>query len=250
VGAVICNSSGELISVGFNDVPRPGGGHYWPGDERDARDFVLGFDPSNRIKTEMLAEILHILHRNGWLSERHSQNEIDDLVHDALMEGKDAILKDAQIMNILEFGRVVDAEMSAIAEAARRGQPIRGATLYCTTFPCHICARHIIASGITKVVYIEPYPKSMAPRLYPEAIAVDDKYTVAEAVNFVPFLGISPQRYFDLFEMVGRRKDDTGAAVKWKRLVAAHNPTHSKRDRSSAKTNGKNGWNRPRKGWS
>jgi hypothetical protein len=30
--------------------------------------------------------------------------------------------------------------------------------------------------------------------------------------------------------------------------VAIHNPTHSKRERSSAKTNGKNGWNRARKG--
>lgn len=220
VGAVISNSSGEIISVGFNDVPRPGGGHYWPGDERDARDFVLGFDPSNRIKTEMLAEILHILHRNGWLSEPHSHNDIEDLVENALMEGNDAILKDAQVMNILEFGRVVHAEMSAIAEAARRGQSIHDATLYCTTFPCHICARHIIASGIARVVYIEPYPKSMAQRLYPEAIAVDDKYTVAEAVNFIPFLGISPHRYFDLFEMVGRRKDERGSATKWKRASA------------------------------
>jgi hypothetical protein len=28
------------------------------------------------------------------------------------------------------------------------------------------------------------------------------------------------------------------------------NPPHSKRERSSANTNGKNGWNRSRKGWS
>lgn len=54
------------------------------------------------------------------------------------------------------------AEMFAITDAARRGLSVRDATLYCTTFPCHMCARHIIASGIRKVVYIEPYPKSMA----------------------------------------------------------------------------------------
>jgi hypothetical protein len=34
------------------------------------------------------------------------------------------------------------------------------------------------------------------------------------------------------------------------RCVRHINPPHSKRERSSAKTNGKNGWSRPRKGWS
>ncbi|MDN3612645.1 hypothetical protein QWZ16_23945 [Vibrio ostreicida] len=26
-------------------------------------------------------------------------------------------------------------------------------------FPCHNCAKHIVASGIKRVVYVEPYPK-------------------------------------------------------------------------------------------
>jgi deoxycytidylate deaminase len=30
------------------------------------------------------------------------------------------------------------------------------------SFPCHMCARHIIATGLREVVYIEPYPKSVA----------------------------------------------------------------------------------------
>src|SRR5690554_7068769 len=44
--------------------------------------------------------------------------------------------------------------LSAISDAARNGLKIKEAVLYCTTFPCHICAKHIIAAGIRRVVYI------------------------------------------------------------------------------------------------
>jgi deoxycytidylate deaminase len=159
VGAVILGKPGEIIAIGCNDVPKSSGGHYWPGDPNDARDFVLGYDPSTRIKTEMVGEILQILRTKGWLAPEKSEIHVESLVQAALFGEEDAILKDAQLMNVLEFGRVVHAEMSAITDAARRGLSVQGATLYCTTFPCHICARHIISSGIKRVVYIEPYPR-------------------------------------------------------------------------------------------
>jgi cytidine deaminase len=221
VGAAIVGKPGEIISLGYNDVPRPHGGHYWPGDDIDYRDFVLGYDPSARIKQEMVAEILHILQNNSWLSDDKTDEEIQTLVDEALSEDNDkGVLRHAQIMNILEFGRVVHAEMSAITEASRRGVSIREATLYCTTFPCHICARHIIASGISRMVYIEPYPKSMAQRLYPEAISIDRKMVSADMVKFEPFFGVSPARYLDLFEPPKKRRRENGDAVEWKRSSA------------------------------
>src|SRR5712671_1457604 len=115
-------------------------------------------------------------------------------------------------MNVLEFGRVVHAEMSAITDAARRGLSVERATLYCTTFPCHICARHIISSGIKRVVYIEPYPKSMAQRLYPEAICSEGQPVNDGQVKFEPFLGVSPGRYTDLFAMGSRPPPSRGTA--------------------------------------
>lgn len=221
VGAVITQSRGEIVSVGCNDVPRPGGGGYWPEDIPDVRDFVIGYDPSAKVKKDILAEVFHLLQENGWFSENKKSEEINTLVDQALKGNQGAILKDAQIMNILEFGRIVHAEMSAIAEAARRGLSVKGATLYCTTFPCHICARHIVASGISRVVYIEPYPKSMAQKLYPEAISVNGRGGSPMAVKFEPFLGISPSRYFDLFEMTGARKNKNGDAIQWKRMTSS-----------------------------
>ena len=68
--------------------------------------------------------------------------------------------------DLLEFGRMVHAEMAALMDAARRGISVKGCLMYVTTFPCHMCARHIIAAGIQKVIYIEPYPKSKVGELY------------------------------------------------------------------------------------
>ena len=87
---------------------------------------------------------------------------------------------------------------------------VERATLYCTTFPCHICARHIISCGIKRVVYIEPYPKSMAQRLYPEAISIDGLPANDDQVRFEPFLGIAPKRYADLFATGDPRKNRDG----------------------------------------
>lgn len=48
--------------------------------------------------------------------------------------------------------RTVHAEQNAICQAAKRGVPIDGATLYCRMTPCRTCAMMIINCGITRVV--------------------------------------------------------------------------------------------------
>ncbi len=51
------------------------------------------------------------------------------------------------------------AEQWCIAEAARQGISVKGATLYCTKHPCRICASLIAVAGIKKVIYQEGYPE-------------------------------------------------------------------------------------------
>jgi len=51
------------------------------------------------------------------------------------------------------------AEMSAILYAASAGIKTRGATLYCNYIPCHNCLKHIVQSGISRVVYKNEHPK-------------------------------------------------------------------------------------------
>lgn len=220
VGAAIFSCSGEILSLGCNEVPRALGGAYWEGDPNDQRDFRIGEDSSVRVKREIVEDAFRRLRNSGWLAADKQEIEIEELAAQALGDDDRGILKDSQISNILEFGRIVHAEMLAITDAARRGIRLSGATLYCTTFPCHICARHIVASGIERVIYVEPYSKSLAAELYPDSIVVEGKNKLpGPKVIFLPFIGVAPQRYRDIFSK-GKRKSRDGKALNWDQLKA------------------------------
>ena len=51
----------------------------------------------------------------------------------------------------------VHAEQNAIADAARRGVSVAGATAYISHFPCINCAKALINAGITRLVYSVAY---------------------------------------------------------------------------------------------
>ena len=53
--------------------------------------------------------------------------------------------------------RTTHAEQNAIAQAARDGVALEGATLYCMMTPCYTCAKIIINSGIKRVVCEQDY---------------------------------------------------------------------------------------------
>jgi cytidine deaminase len=214
VGATIFRRTGEIITMGCNEVPKSGGGTYWSDESNDRRDIVEGYDPNERRKVEVLVDILDRLKKGGHLSpELLDIRDPYGIAQKLLKENADDSISNSKIMDLLEFGRIIHAEMSAICDASRKGVPIEGSTLYSTTFPCHLCAKHIVASGICRVVYLEPYPKSYASDLHPDSIVVDYVGTT-EKVRFEAFLGISPFRYRDLFEK-GRRKYSGGLAQKW-----------------------------------
>jgi cytidine deaminase len=59
---------------------------------------------------------------------------------------------------------------------------------------------------------MEPYPKSKAKDLHSNEIEIEK--TSPGRVSFVPFLGIAPYRYRDIFQK-GRRKNDDGTAKRW-----------------------------------
>ncbi len=53
--------------------------------------------------------------------------------------------------------RTVHAEANAVAQAARHGTALEGATIYTTASPCYDCFKLIINAGIVRVVYGEFY---------------------------------------------------------------------------------------------
>ena len=214
IGAAIFRQSGEVLTLGCNEVPKSGGGTYWHGDDSDARDFIKGSDPNEMQKTQILVDLIDRLRQGGHLSAKlmanQDANEISKLL---LSDASPDSVRESRVMDIIEFGRIVHAEMSALSDAARKGISVEGATLYCTTFPCHLCAKLIVAAGIKKVIYLEPYPKSYASDLHGDAIAVDSDNPGSKVV-FNAFLGVSPFRYRDLFER-RRRKNADGVAERW-----------------------------------
>lgn len=64
---------------------------------------------------------------------------------------------------------VLHAEANAITKVARSNNSSEGATLYVTASPCIECAKLIIQSGITRVVYSEKYRLEEGIRLLERA---------------------------------------------------------------------------------
>jgi cytidine deaminase len=247
VGAVIVNvkqdgrgrtSNVDVIANGMNEVPMRGGGFYWdsPRESPDGRDqWLIAYrndDRALRVKNDVLGELLDVLRSENWLAESITAKQTPVLLKE-LIPGK---LKGTQFMNISEFQRQVHAEMAALIDSARRGVSVDGHTMYVTTFPCHNCAKHIIAAGLKRVFYLEPYPKSRAQMLHDEEIeleyddkalaAIDNKASLPK-VHFSPYTGIAPRQYQRLFSMLGRgKKNDQYSLKEWDLNRASLAPQH------------------------
>jgi deoxycytidylate deaminase len=203
VGAAIFSASGEILSLGSNEVPKAGGGTYWSDESYDDRDYMRKIDSNQVRKIEILTEVLKIV---------RPEADPSQLLHDKR-------LLDTQLMDALEYGRIVHAEMGALSDAARLGHAVKGGVLYCTAFPCHMCAKHIVASGIDRVVFLEPYPKSLASDLHSDAIEVEGAdrghYQEFPSLRFEHFHGVSPRRYRELFERSKRKNSVDGAFIEY-----------------------------------
>jgi deoxycytidylate deaminase len=210
VGAAIVDKHGEVVALGSNDVPKPGGGQYWEGEPGDRRDFELGYDANARGKFNTVRELMRDLAESGWLSEEKSALSADQLAEEGLASS--GPLGKGRLNDLVEFGRIVHAEMAALMTAAREGRPVAGCTLFTTTYPCHECARLIIGSGIERVIFIDPYQKSMAPDLYEDMFDDSQK---PDTVAVVPFEGVSPHLFPRVFELSNRQKDVQGNYLEW-----------------------------------
>lgn len=51
----------------------------------------------------------------------------------------------------------VHAEQNAISDCAKRGVNCNGAEIYITHYPCLNCCKILLASGISKIYYIDDY---------------------------------------------------------------------------------------------
>ncbi len=230
VGAAILTKEGELLSVGTNEVPRALGGQYWPHHKNDQRDHLRGFDANDVMIRQTVREVVELLDPS---STDADEPEKEEKLTTALKR-----LEDSRLMNLTEFGRAVHAEMEALLAAARLGVSVRDRLLYTTTFPCHNCTKHIVDAGIPEVIFIEPYPKSLAWELHSDSVILEE--TSPKSVTFRPFVGVAPRRYADLFSMRTpegrriRRKDAEGRLIEATPELRLKMPYRSSFDRENS----------------
>jgi deoxycytidylate deaminase len=211
VGSSITDEEGNVISYGCNDVPKPDGGLYCAEDSPDNRCFKTHDRACQNTKRKDI--IIGKLERKLEqllieIKDLAKSKELDRFLEEDFVLHKfiDEAAKYSGIKQITEYTKAVHGEMDALIKLARKGGiGSKNCSMYVTTYPCHNCAKHIIASGIKKVFYIEPYEKSLAFELHSDAITLDQNSN-SNKVKFIPFNGVSPRRYQDFFKIHGDRK--------------------------------------------
>lgn len=216
VGAAITDDRGEILSVGWNDVPRAFGGLYEAlgklGDSGYVDHRCWNKDGGKCFNDEEKSEIA------GRLTKALISEGIVDPSKE--LEVNDRLRRSSEVRGLIEFSRAVHAEMHAILNAGHSsGTRVRGGKLYVTTYPCHSCARHIIAAGIREVRFIEPYRRSLATRLHADAITESE--SEKHKVRIVPFDGVAPARFLDLFGEGprGRKDRKTGKMLRFRSTI-------------------------------
>lgn len=217
VGAALESKEEIIVSTGSNDVPKFGGGVYGGSDDPDNRCYNLKFslpgatesDPkqftgchNDRYKTKLRNDISEWLKSNilKWIKD-HNNEDINEMITKAIDAHKDDFEKIPGIKDIIEYSRAIHAEMNALFQAARQGVSLQASTLYCTTFPCHNCARHLVVAGVRKVYYIEPYTKSLAVDLHGDSIeTISDAPEKQTKMIIAPFFGVGPRMFVDAFQ--------------------------------------------------
>ncbi len=176
VGAVICSTSGEIISSGYNHVPN---------NLRTCAE--LGDNPNYCERAELLM---------GSFSKMKYCPQCKKV----LDKGQDVILPykcecGAKLPNdfvpgkMLDLCRALHAEEDAILQAAKMGGvTLKNSMLYTTTFPCLLCAKMIADVGINEVIYVEPYPMESAKKLLDES-----------GVKYHQYEGVLGRGFYSLF---------------------------------------------------
>ncbi len=69
----------------------------------------------------------------------------------------------------------VHAEQNAVADCAKRGVSCNGCVAYITHYPCIICCRLLLASGVAEIKYIHDYRNDTLVSYFASAMQVQIK---------------------------------------------------------------------------
>jgi len=146
VGAIIVDREGNIVSSGYNEVPR---------DERPCTE-EYGMCYRERLSNKFFEAL---------------KSEVPEVQPKA----NEVILLFRREFKILDYCRALHAEENAIINLARNGRsvPLEECVLYTTTYPCRMCANKIVSVGLRSIVYVEPYPDEVAKSILGNADVKD-----------------------------------------------------------------------------
>lgn len=123
--------------------------------------------------------------------KKELSTQLNNRIGESFGNLKKSFLSDPELKQ-LDYCQAIHAEESAILQVAKLGGvSLGGTTLYTTTFPCIMCAKKIIQTGISKVVYNEAYPVIQAKELLSRALGAE---------NLIRFEGVKALAFFKLFQ--------------------------------------------------
>ncbi len=199
VGAVITDSEGFILGMGWNDVAHSQFGCGLRIKE-DLENYQDGY------KLELFKDIIdekdldcYDINDSFCFKDLLSKSKIRAKMQKYPPKMQEKILKDLSIKR-LEFCRALHAEENALLQVASRGgMGVKNGTIYTTTFPCELCAKKIYQSGIKNIYYTEPYPDSISQNVF-----LNDGI---EKIKTVQFEGVKSFSYFRLFKPHLDRKE-------------------------------------------
>jgi deoxycytidylate deaminase len=229
VGATVTDASGHVLASGWNDVPKYKGNLYQNNDIDELINHRDGVN-DHRCMYKAIDGSGNAIMGNGICFNDFEKNILAEELVSELVElgiinvsNKESAyntIRTSKIKSLTEYSRAVHAEMHAIIIGSQiSGNKMKGGKLFCTTYPCHNCARHIIVSGITEVYYIEPYTKSLCIKLHSDAITEDE--TSTDKVRILMFEGVAPNRYLKFFSIQRARKTADGQGSRTSTLSTA-----------------------------
>lgn len=180
VGAIVTNSVGYTLGVGWNDPPSG----QVPCALRTAKDLTSNLD-----------EVAFSAYERGEQFIQHISNSgIGDNPFCFCDE-----LSIIQKKKSREYTRALHAEENALIQSMVHGaKALKGGILYTTDSPCTLCSKKAYQAGIGRVVYIEEYP----------GISIEHSIKVGEhSIKVDQFEGVTGLSYFKLFSPVMPEKD-------------------------------------------
>ncbi|WP_394559611.1 hypothetical protein [Aquipseudomonas alcaligenes] len=151
VGAAVTDEEFSVKSVGWNNTPQG----QVPCLLRNAEDLLLGQDTYAYSEYE----------RNDSKFREALHSKFDKLRKSPLLKGRNLSFCFKDLQNEIDgeknqvHTRSLHAEENAFLQIAKHGgMKLRNGILFTTASPCELCSKKAYQLGISKIIYIDPYP--------------------------------------------------------------------------------------------